>query len=153
MRCNTYEAGNALDWAINPETQTGILGPQGTGCGPTLQYRAGNVFDDATNDNIRGWIQPFDYYYPNITNQTPVFVQLELNPMLCQGITSGDGSCDTQPFTMNPDPPEAMYRLAQQDSILDELGNEMDTALFYIDSTFTDTLLAHIADTNYSNAT
>ena len=64
------------------------------------------------------------------------------------GEIQNDASCDVP---ANPDPPHDI--LVRQDSIIGVLDTELSNVRANLDSSMTDTLLAHLADTNYSNAT
>jgi hypothetical protein len=107
MRCNTYNSDMRFDWAINPQSQQRILGPQGTGCveeNPS-HYRAGNVFlNNATDDedHILSWAQEFLYTYNIGTTEEPN-VTLTLANISLQGCSeiTGDPSCD-EPTSPGP---------------------------------------------------
>lgn len=148
--CNTYNSGNLYDWSINPQSQGSTLGPQGSNCDPNLSGRAGNVFNDTGNDHVNNWAQPFDYYYEMTGNQEPSVNSnyVNVNDWGCPPVGGGDPSCDIPASGGDP-----WFRLAGQDSTLDVLETERTDLIADLDSGYTDTLVAHLLDTNYSNAT
>ncbi len=144
MLCNSYGEENEADWMLNPETPNRVLGPQGISCDVT-DYRAGNSFEDGINEHVWNNAQPFAYVYRD---------ELEYHPTVNLGIMieyvcNAEGEID--PSCTATGPP--YFLLAEQDSVLDVLSAEMATIGMSLDSSNTDTLLAHIADTLYSNTT
>lgn len=160
LRCNDY-TGTYASWAINPsgyfepDGYGGYLGPQGTGCDPDIQYRAGNLFHNA-GDHIWSWATPEKYYYANplFGNNDPDNAPVEnsdgyfMDLTGCQ-ILSEDGSCEesnTEFTTLLPE------RRAMAES-MELLEAEYSARYTALDSGNTALLLAHLADSTYSNTT
>jgi hypothetical protein len=147
MLCNDYTDVSA-DWVINWQSVDHALGPQGTGCDPDDDYRAGNKFFDGST-SIWSQAAAFQYFYPVITNYLPYFTG-SMTPMPCDNVIT-ETSCPMEnPCTGNPAPCIVSY-----DDDIETLEAEKSNLIAALDSNGTKTtvLLARLADTTYSNTT
>jgi len=154
ISCNTYGGGsndNSFDWFINPENPGYSFGPQGTGCDVDDDVRAGNEFNDNSNPRVASWAQPFLYYHTDALNSPPNAHPdaNNISPWLCTNIPN-DPSC----VSSGEGDIEGMLTVwGTLKNTMITLKSEYDTVFTYLDSNYSDTLLAHIADTGYSNST
>jgi hypothetical protein len=130
IHCNQY-ANNQTALCINPGSANGNLKDQGTGCGSSPQYRAGNTFS-GNNKDIASYLNTttgsaWDYYYfvGASTSQTPV-------------TTSGNLSLDPCNFgTATTDPNSQCNKLLtclRYVSVQNELVQKMQTYLVLVAS-------------------
>jgi len=150
MRCNDYTGVDA-DWVINWQSEGSSLGPQGTGCLPG-QYRAGNKFLDG-GSNIWSRAVPFYYAYTAMeTEEQPIIssFSLAVNDESCNDAPTSPTCPSASPCSGNPAPCIVAY-----DGEIAAREAERTALLAALDSngTKTSTLLAHIADSTYSNST
>jgi hypothetical protein len=149
LLCNSYATTMGIDWAINPQSQNMVLGPQGTGCLGN-QYRAGNKFFNTNDDHIYSWAQEFMYYASGTTNTVPDVSSAASNADV-DDCELEETSC---PTTEPSEAGELLQMRLAMDSTITALDGEkiLVTALLDSGLTKTDTLLAHIEDSTYSNA-
>ena len=152
LLCNTYDTTMGIDWAINPQSQNMVLGPQGTSCNAfsPSDYRAGNQFYNTNDDHIYSWAQEFMYYASGTTNTVPDVSSAASNADV-DDCELEETSC---PTTEPSEAGELLQMRLLMDSTISALDGEkiLVTALLDSGLTKTDTLLAHIEDSTYSNA-
>jgi hypothetical protein len=160
LRCNQYDT-TEYAWAINPGSYYepagygGYLGPQGTGCDefdPT-KYRAGNLFHDA-GDHIWSWASPEKHYFAvsggndpalvPVLNSTAFFMDME--PCV---LGAEDNSCNSGTVTFEV----VKAKKTDLDAAMTVLDDEYADTYDNLDDSNTSTLLAHIADDQYSTST
>jgi hypothetical protein len=153
ISCNSYTT-NDYEWMINPgnaDNPDGVLGEQGVSCF-TNDIRAGNIFNDA-GDHIWNSAQSFKYWGAGGINNNTI-------PSATSSITFVDirdcvmqQSDNTSCSIGGGDIGDEKSLKTDLDAALLTLKNEYDTVFTYLDSNYTDTLVARIGRSSYSNAT
>jgi hypothetical protein len=141
------------DWVNNPFSQGSYLGPQGTSCNTfsPSDYRAGNRFYNTGNDHIHSWAQEYMYYATGTSNTVPTVAAGAANADVEDCVIGSVELCEPETHQEAGDLHEVRMMM---DSTIGALGEEKVLIAAALDSNLykTDTLLAHIADTTYSNA-
>ncbi len=150
VNCNEY-TDHAASWAVNPEVQNQILGPQGTGCALT-DIRADNLFIDQSDD-IWSWAQFWSYWAADAADAVPDFATSSINGTL--GIT-GEPCFDRTTINCvatGGNFGDEKSLKAELDEKYADLEDEYTDVEGDLDNGQKSTMLTHIATAAYPNST
>lgn len=154
LRCNDFTTID-YEWLIDPNgSATNVFNTQGNCFFGGAQARPGNRFFDSgnhiTSNTANQWLYSTTPVSPILPSFASFPIQGSIDP--CQNLISYSSICPNYPYSIAPNPPyPPLFEREALAITIDSLSNIKDSLAGILDNGQTDTLLARIGRSSYSN--